>query len=144
MTEEKKEIIENADWFLQDFVNMVNGNEFGFGITLNVGGFLVSGQVVSGHKYFEGFANEFAKNFEDTELSENVKKSYSKYGEIYTKEKEDKEDLPRPNYIHLENAKFYNTNGQPIPNNRGVWWRGRLSEVDGFLLGALSAENAQQ
>lgn len=141
MTDEKKPIVENADWFLQGFVDMVNGKDFTIGLTLNVGGFLVSGQVVSGHKYFEGFAEEFSNIFEDKEVAETVKESYSKYGEIYTKEQDTKENRPMPQYIHLQNAKFYNTNGKPIPNNRGVWWRGRLSEVSGFMLGMLNAEN---
>ena len=144
MTEENKEIAQvmifgDKDWFLQSLVNIVNSGGLSFGITLNVGGFLVSGQLVGGKEYFEGFGRDFASAFSGSESAEYVQKSFSKYGEVYSS---DKEAPPPPSYIHLKEAKFFNTNGNPIPGNRGVWWRGRLSQVDGFSLGSLSAETA--
>jgi hypothetical protein len=47
-----------------------------------------------------------------------------------------------PNYIHLKEAKFFLPSGagKPIPANQGVWWRGRLSEVSGFILGSLAID----
>lgn len=135
---EKKLAIDfgKQDWFLQKLVNIVNGNDVEFGITLNVGGFLVSGLIVSGHKYFENFANEFCLAFNFGEQKDDIFKSFADLGLLYTKEKKD--DDPPPMYIHMKNAKFYNTNGSPIPNNTGIWWRGRVSEVSGFTLGILS------
>ena len=123
---------------------MINGKDHEFRLTLNVSGFLVSGLVVSGHKYFEGFAEDFSGIFEDTEVSKFIKETYSELGDIYTQEKDGKEEVPHPNYIHLKNVKFYNTNGNPIPGNRGAWWRGRFSEISGFMLGTLTNENAKQ
>jgi len=140
--EEIKETeIRNApqeDWFLQSLVNMANKNQFGMGITLNVGGFLVSGSLTGGKQYFDGFGIDFASAFSDKETAEQIKGSFGQYGEIYNSEPE--QNNP-PAYIHLKDAKFFNTQGKPIPGNRGVWWRGRISEVQGFILGSLSSED---
>ena len=62
-----------VDWFLQVLVSLaMNGSEFG--ITLQVGGFLVSGTLVSGPKFFEGFASDFASGFPEDARAE-IKKS---------------------------------------------------------------------
>lgn len=146
MSEEKNErtqIIDDKDWFLQDLVDIVNTSNtgFSFGITLNVGGFLVSGQLIGGKEYFESFGSDFAGAFFTTfpnngEDAENIKASFARNGEIYSSN--DEVEVPPPNYIHLKDAKFHNTNGEPIPSNRGVLWRGRLSGVDGFSLGSFT------
>lgn len=143
MNEENNEItqvvrVDDKDWFLQSLINMVNGGKMSFGITLNVGGFLVSGTLIGGKEYFEGFGEDFASGFQDLDSAESIKAAFSKNGEIYTSE----EDAPPPSYVHIKDARFFNTNGNPIPGNRGVWWRGRVAEVDGFSLGSLSAENS--
>jgi hypothetical protein len=135
-------IEDNGDWFLQSLINIVNGKDLEIGITLNVGGFLVSGLLVSGHRYFEAFGQEFSSAFTETDVVQSIKESFSMYGVIYTQERSQDEDVPPPNYIHLRNAKFFNTNGNPLPGNRGVWWRGRVSEVSGFMLGNLSSDQA--
>ncbi len=142
MNEENNEItqvvrVDDKDWFLQNLINMVNSGTMSFGITLNVGGFLVSGTLIGGKEYFEGFGEDFASGFQDLDFAENIKAAFAKNGEIYTSE----EDVPPPSYVHIKCARFFNTNGNPIPGNRGVWWRGRVSEVDGFSLGLLNAEN---
>lgn len=132
------EIIDDKDWFLQDLVKIVNSGGFSFGITLNVGGLLVSGQLVGGKEYFEGFGSDFAGVFSDSETAKVVQESFAKRGEIYSS---DKETLFPLTYIHVKEARFFNNSGKPIPGNRGVWWRGKLSQVNGFSLGSLSAEN---
>ncbi|MFL1806044.1 gas vesicle accessory protein GvpU [Plesiomonas shigelloides] len=140
MSEEKNEVtqvirIDDKDWFLQSLVNMANGGVLSFGITLNVGGFLVSGELIGGKAYFEGFGSDFASGLSDSSIADQVKASFAQHGEIYSSN----ENPSPPAYIHLKDARFFNSNGNPIPGNRGVWWRGRISEVDGFSLGSLSA-----
>ena len=122
------------DWFLQSLVNMANDG-FEIGVTLQVSGLLVSGVLVGGKAYFEGFAEDFSSGLNDPVTAEAVRGSFAKYGEIYKKEGDDAP--PPPQYIHLKNARFFNTSGNPIPGNKGVWWRGRISEVAGFTLGSL-------
>ncbi|HEB27724.1 MAG TPA: hypothetical protein ENI05_08095 [Porticoccus sp.] len=126
--------IDDKDWFLQNLINMVNSGELKFGITLNVGGFLVSGNLIGGKHYFEGFGADFASGFSGDEVEDEIKNAFAKNGEIYSSE----EEPSPPIYVHIEDAKFFNTNGAPIPENKGVWWRGRVSEVSGFSLGSLS------
>lgn len=139
---EKEDRINNPseeDWFLQTIVKMVNiDSSAEFGITLNVGGFLVSGILVGGKQYFEGLAEYISSGVDEKEAAEGIKKTLGKPKEIYGHETS-KNSLP--SYIHLKEAKFYNTQGNPpIPGNQGVWWRGRISEVQGFMFGKLGAE----
>jgi hypothetical protein len=105
-------------------------------MTLLVDGFLVSGVMVGGAKYFEAFANDFASGFVDQELAGKIRGSFSQYAEIY---RTDPANPPSqdPTYVHMKAARFFNTTGNPIPGNRGVWWRGRLSAVSGFMVGTL-------
>lgn len=127
--------VDDKDWFLQSLISMVNAGGISFGVTLNVGGFLVSGTLIGGKEYFEGFGEEFESGLKGLDSAGNIKAAFAKNGEIYTSE----EDSPPPSYVHIKGARFFNTNGDPIPGNKGVWWRGRVSEVDGFFLGLLSA-----
>lgn len=122
------------DWFLQSLVSMAN-NGVEVGVTLQVSGLLVSGVLAGGKAYFEGFAEDFSSGLNDPETAKSVRDSFAKYGEIYKNEGDDAPPLPQ--YIHLKNARFFNTSGNPIPGNKGVWWRGRISEVAGFTLGSL-------
>ncbi|QDJ35057.1 gas vesicle protein [Bordetella hinzii] len=46
---------------------------------------------------------------------------------------------PLPNYIHLDGALFFTTDGEPI-SLQPTLWRGRLAEVDGFVLGKLQPQ----
>lgn len=128
-----------TDWFLQSLVSMANNSNLEIAVILQVSGMLVSGSLVGGKQYFEGFASDFASPFaSDSDAAESIKASFSSYGNVYTKDTEGDEDQPAPQYIHLKNARFFNTAGNPIPGNRGVWWRGRIGEVGGFCLGSLN------
>jgi hypothetical protein len=131
-----------SDWFLQLLVNMANDG-VSIGITLNVSGFLVSGILASGSSYFAAFGAELTSTMTDAEAAKGIKSDFAKFGDIYKHEdREESEDTQplQPSFIHLENARFFNTSGKPIPANRGVWWRGRLSEVSGFSVGTLSQD----
>jgi hypothetical protein len=134
---ENKEIERNVpleDPFLQILVDFANKNEFPFGITLNVGGFLISGTLISRKRYFEGFGEDFATVFNNVEATQSIKKAFAELGDI---SKDEQKEFPPPTYIHLKDAKFFNTTGKPIPGDRGVWWRGQISKVQGFVLGSL-------
>lgn len=125
------------DWYLQALVETVNGKDIEFPITLFVGGLIVSGQLVSGHKYFEGLGAQVTQFLggPSDDVIETVK-YFTSPGEIYTKLKEATE-IPPPQYIHLRGAKIFTPGQQPIPTE-GAWWRGRLVSVDGFHFGSLA------
>lgn len=131
------------DWFLQTLVNMANTSKSTglLGITLVTHGFLVSGQLVSGREYFKGFAEDFASGITDTEDAKSIRETFTKMGDHVYDKLDNDENPPPPAYIHLNDAKFFHPNGQPIPANTGVRWRGRLSEISGFSLGSLSIPN---
>jgi len=136
--ENQTDTLTNNDWFLVSFVNIANEVSSAglMGITLLTHGMLVSGNLVSGQEYFKGFAEDFVTGFQDpeSETAIQMKESFIKTGdEVYNKSKSE-----TPSYIHLRDAKFFHPNGNPIPSNKGVWWRGRLSEISGFNLGSLA------
>jgi hypothetical protein len=85
-------------------------------IILNVHGMIVSGELVSYKTYVDGFVKPKTDNEQETAV-----------------ESEDR------NYIHLRNVKFYLSAGNPIPANdsKEIFWRGKLSSIDGFSLAKL-------
>lgn len=133
----------HEDWLLQNIVQMANdSNSAAVGITLTVGGFLVSGFLAGGKNYFDALGETIKEIFgqfvEDQDLLQKFSESFSGFGQIYSSE--GRQGMTPPNYIHLREARFFNTNGAPIPGNRGVWWRGRISEVSGFNFGVLETQ----
>lgn len=125
------------DWFLQFVVNLANKNQFELDITLTVGGFLVSGTLIGVRKYFDDLGDHFVGNLESHESSGQIRGTFQKIGEqcscVSPSEKTE-----TPSYIHLKNARFFNTQEKSIPENTtGVMWRGRISEVQGFAPGLI-------
>ena len=86
-------------------------------IILNVHGMIVSGELVSYKTYVDGFIPPKTDSQQDETAVET----------------EDR------NYIHLRNVKFYLSAGNPIPSNdsKEIFWRGKLSSIDGFSLAKL-------
>lgn len=126
------------DFVLQALVDLANVSSISIGVSLNVDGFIVSGSLASGRAYFDGVASEMAAAITDSpEASESMRKYFSTFGDIYDAIPEG-EERKLPIYIHLKDAKFFHNAGKPVPGNRGVWWRGRISRVSGFILGTLS------
>jgi len=119
-----------ADWLLEELVDITNGTENEIGLTLNIGGILLTGTLISGHKYFEWFANTIGSGSEETT------KYFKSFGEVYLKKKDNKSKPPA--LIHIKDAKFYQPGGNiSIPAVDGSYWRGRITVVDGFILGKL-------
>lgn len=133
-----------ADWFLEDLVRLVNSTGVSIGITLSAGGMLISGKLASGHAYFEGVAEDLSAVSSDDEVAAVLKSTIAKLASVYSPDKDSVSSSPRTRrrltYIHLREARIFHPSGAPIPSNRGVWWRGRLSEVEGFCFGQLEHE----
>jgi hypothetical protein len=124
-----------ADWFLQFLISHVNETKFEFGVTLQMGGLLVTGFLVAGDQYFEGFANQFTGMISNADAAASYRNAFAEAGKTYTEPAA--ENAAPPQYIHLRDARFFNTKGEPIVAT-GVWWRGRTSQIDGYVLGSLS------
>ena len=128
------------DWFIQSLVNVANVAPLSFGVTLQVSGLLVSGYLVSGKAYFEATGQQIigglAKN---PDLADQMRKMFATFESAYPNDPA-QTDRPVPQFVHLQNARFYSTDGSPVPSNGGVWWRGRISEISGIVVGILGVQ----
>lgn len=131
---------QSVDWFLQNLVSIVNNSGIEFGVTLSVEGMVLSGTLVSGKKYFEIFAEQFANAYPGkADTKEEIREALAKNAELYTEREED-ESRPPPQFIHLEDCRHFSTSGHVLPGNQGFLWRGRINAVSGFSLGSLSID----
>jgi len=128
-----------ADAFLQFLVNLVNnGSQIeSIGVTLQMGGMLVSGSIVSGAEYFDSFAASFSGSLQslDADTRQTVHASLAELGDVF---RLPQPVDPLPNYIHLADALFFTADGTPVAGQPTLW-RGRTSAVDGFILGRLQS-----
>lgn len=123
------------DYVLEELVALVNAGNYEISVTLQVSGMLVSGLLVSGKRFFEGYSDDLSSPFEPgSEMEEAVREFALTNRAVYDREGE---EVDPPMFIHLRDARYV-TPGGLLPTNNGVWWRGRLSEVGGFSLGSLS------
>ena len=136
------------DWLLRGLIALVQGSEkegvkMSIPVTLNVGGFLVSGSVISGGEYFEEFSEIVGyglSNSFDEESKEGITATFRTLGDVYEPKEQTLEEIIRResyNFVHLRDARFMHPGGDPIPLNMGMLWRTKLEAVDGFTLGAL-------
>ena len=128
---ESEKIDQNADWLLENFVQAANVSTTNIGITLITHGYLVSGVIIGGKEYFEIMAE-----YSTDQITKDAFKSLGEdlYG---NKKREENSETKPPTFIHLKDAKFYSTSGQPVPANAGVIWRGRINQISGFTVGTL-------
>jgi hypothetical protein len=128
-----------TDWFLQSLVNFANNWGVETGVTLQVGGMMVSGMIIAAPKYFDEFAANYASGLRnDPALGESFSNLITSYKKLVEVPPEEMESAPLPQYIHLKNALFFTPGQQPL-SSQPVLWRGRITEVGGFFLGTLSA-----
>jgi hypothetical protein len=128
---------QSVDWYLQRLVSIANASELEVGITLVIGGSVVSGRLIGGRKYFEEFAREFSDAWPG-DAKDRIRDAFARQGEIYSAGSEEDKAVP-PQFIHLADARCFYP-GSQLPNNSGVLWRGKINAVSGFSLGALSTE----
>ena len=127
-------ITPSKDWFLQLLVNLANKKSFELDITLTVGGMLISGTLAGVRQYFNDLGAYFASPFESAMNSEELQLTFKTIGD-HCACISPSEQTETPSYIHLKNARFSDASGRLISRATGVWWRGRLSEVQGFSPG---------
>lgn len=132
----------DRDFLLGLWVRVANAGKGTVGITIWTGGAIVSGTLVGYLEYLDGVAEEFDRTAEDPEGFGDVFRTIrDTQREQMSRSGKDDDDLYRgtaPSFIHLKDAKTYAPGGEPIPTNRGVWWRGSLDAVDGWCFGELS------
>lgn len=137
------EIVGSKDWFLQSTIETIIANGVEIGVTLTVGGVIVSGILISGKKYFDELSDVLiAASQSEDDGPRILGEAWKQYTVIYEKPEGASGDwrAPPAGFIHLRNARFYAPGAPPIPSNRGVLWRGKLSSVDGFSIGNFSED----
>lgn len=140
MTEKKidaqKEIdFDMRDFLLQHLVTIANNTGLSMGVTLIVGGGIISGQLIGGKEYFELLKASMLSSTSNVEgVGEAFGQIFEEYSKIYTAPPEEKN---LPTFIHLKQAMIFSPGQTPIPSN-GLLWRGRIASVAGFSLGSFS------
>jgi hypothetical protein len=147
-----------VDEFLQILVNIVNASSaIRFPMTLQLGGLLVSGTLISGRDYFEHLsgqveeayghamagqegAEDATKRLSDVfRMPMDAYKSLDDIEAMSESEREAYQNRPGPFYVHLSDARLIvpaDTRGIPT-TGPGIYWRGRLAEVDGWVFGTV-------
>lgn len=135
---------ESADGILQFLSYVSNNGYYGFGVTLFVGGMLISGNVISNKEFRQNLTDTIRNSFE--KKSDEEKAFIENYLRHIEPQNEEKEDLTEPietRYIHLKNARVFNAGNKPIPGVGGFVWRGRLESIDAFSWGTLSSSESE-
>jgi hypothetical protein len=124
------------DWLLRMLVRQANDYAQEMGITLYVGGLMVSGLLIGHVRYLELLSEVFRSahgSGRDSAIA--IGDELKKASEAEkTLSPEDKND---PHFIHLRDVRFLSP-GQPTTNGaENLIWRGRLACVDAWSLGAV-------
>ena len=136
--EETEEASLSVDPMLDKFVSLAEEQDISLGVTLTIHGLLIAGNIISFQKYLEGIAQGFESATGNQKIGQIIAESYRNASQEYLKIRTEQglEELPHRLYIHLSDAKFMCGNGTV---QTGVYWRGRLEEVDGFFLGIIQS-----
>ncbi|UCP10235.1 gas vesicle protein [Pseudomonas sp. MM213] len=123
-----------TDWLLQWLCKFVNSNSLEIGVTLTLGGSFVTGTLISHQKYFEQLSSDFSNPFAGSgeEAQEQIRSLILGFNPPVIAG----EESPPVQYVHLKNAHMYMGANDRLPTN-GALWRGKISAVDGFILGSL-------
>jgi len=132
MSDETEIVSEGIDPFLKDEIliwlvencNQINSR---LGITLLIGGSIVTGTLISGKSYINGVVSELYEVGETT-----IASYYREFGEEVYGDSSPEDEQITPEMIHLKDVQIL---GGAAVRNVG-WWRGKISSVDGYSIGA--------
>ncbi|MEG4529840.1 hypothetical protein [Microcoleus sp. D2_18a_D3] len=164
-TQENDNTSANSDILLMSLVQLAEDTEeFSgkLGVTLFVQGTIVTGLLISKESYLEALSDVLNHNISRTvegkeafkhflsrfdTVSKNLSNNQDEESELNNQDKvnqvnnqDEQTEVTNIEFIHLEDAKFLVGNSL-IPNDKGVYWRGILSRVDGFFIERFSTGN---
>lgn len=134
---------DSGDEALRILVDLTNKTDLEAGITLHLGGSLVSGTLVSLERHARGVAEALRSASPDSDGNEILAKLFEILGGATGAESSDteppeaEEEGTPPRCVHLRDARVIAPNGQ-----RGLelpWWRGRIGAVSGWTMGSFTA-----
>lgn len=123
-----------VDWLLQWLCGFVNETDTRVGITLTVGGNVITGTLIPHSAYFERLAKDISAPF--AAAGQDAQKTMHDRILGFNQPVDPETQLP-VQYLHLDNARVH-TGGNQILPGKGTLWRGKLAAVEGFVLGELS------
>jgi hypothetical protein len=118
------------DWLLQKIVSTANETGAEIGVTLIVGGTVISGQAISGKQYFAEFGKSFAAaNVFNNDQRKAIEETYKEFGEKRYA------SLPAAElwFVHLKNVVIWHGE-EP---SRLPLFRVRFAAIEGFTIGTL-------
>lgn len=124
------------DDLLETFVNTANRYGPLVGLTLFIKGTVISGRLIGGRQFLDKFAEQWGPGHESEDKDMLREALKQRANELYPEQKPESKEYRPPTYIHLEDARVFVPGVSGMPGN-GLLWRGRLTEVDGWSLGAL-------
>ncbi|MDZ3990360.1 gas vesicle accessory protein GvpU [Pseudomonas sp. Teo4] len=122
-----------VDDTLQHLVHLANEGGVEMGITLMVGGALVSGYLISSETYFQRVIDSVV---EVSAPGENP--GVDAVAKLLAERTPPSGGPIASQFIHMRDARFYNGRNDPLPTN-GTLWRGKIASVDGFSIGRLGS-----
>lgn len=125
--------IDSADWVLSNVVDDVDGSNKEIPITLAVGGLLISGKLVSGHRFMEHLIGKVItiQPYSKEIIDEHHKTLETVFENMKSNFMRTKDSFADSSHIHLMDVTFSNAaSSKPIS-----FWRGSLEKVDGFHFG---------
>ncbi|MCP3101481.1 hypothetical protein LZ198_21635 [Myxococcus sp. K15C18031901] len=144
---------QRSDWFLEQFVAFMNALDHSVGLTLSVGGTLVTGKLISPKEYFQTIGQQMEAAFAKGGLPSDVSKQVGAFIQSRSETAAPSEELLRAAekaaiaadilplsgnqraYIHLKDAGILVPGTGTRTSLGGMLWRGRISEVEGFIIG---------
>lgn len=106
------------------------------GVILMVKGLVITGDIISPEEYYEKLTKQIPINENFPNVAETLKTILVRQVELHQKD----EKFEKFCYIHLDNANFYFLSQPTTKVAKGLLWRGRLSEIDGFIIGTPSVQ----
>ena len=131
----RKRITRNflEDYMLKSLLAVVEKEKISVRVTLNIKGAIVSGVLISSQEYCENILRYFREE-SDLQDPEKLTQDMRRLCEFY---KSADRDLADMHYVHLKDARFHYASQDTAPVDQGVFWRGKLASIDGFVFGTL-------
>ncbi len=124
------DVYEPCDFLLSTFIGVVEEHNFGLGLTVNVGGLLISGNAISTASYAKRLSEAFAAG---SGIAPSLAQAV---GSLRASVKGDDRDTPEPVYLHMEDVKVLSSS--PHVNLSNGLWRCPIDRIDGFMFGSVS------
>lgn len=115
------------DALFEFLIYLVNNLEITIGITVSLNGMVLSGTLISAKEYFAKFGKDFVSGFGVTDKSQSSDLENT-FIDMGAKVQDD-----TSGFFHMENVRLF-VGSHPV---KGSLWRGRISSVNGFVLGEL-------